>query len=207
MSSPFYTSEMVTGKNPKWSDLTFNSSIETHVSSVVVRIWKSTPKTADEILLTWGVNFSGLVYLGNKITDLQPKYFKANTVIFFMQGVYFTSHDYLRGDLDKPLPFQSSLNLVETERSESVLYKRMAVKAPKGEVAVSYKLEQLRRLQQLQREIQEKKIQVGHIKERIRQASEPECDLGIMTHFVCKFVRFFSLSFLIIIIIHSIKLI
>lgn len=184
MSSPFYTSEMVTGKNPKWSDLTFNSSIKTHMSCVVVRIWKSTPKKGDEILLTWGVNFSGLVYLGNKITDLQPKYFKANTVIFFMQGVYFTSHDYLRGDLDKPLPFQSNLNLVETERSESVLYKRMAVKASKGEVAVSYKLEKLRRLQQLQREIKAKKNEVGHIKERIRQSSEPECDLGSLCYYI-----------------------
>jgi len=184
MSSPFYTSEMVTGKNPKWSDLTFNSSIKTHMSSVVVRIWKSTPKKGDEILLTWGVNFTGLVYLGNKITDLQPKYFKANTVIFFMQGVYFTSHDYLRGDLDKPLPFQSNLNLVETERNDSVLYKRIAVKASKGEVAVSYKLEKLRRLQQLQREIKAKKKEVGHIKERIRQASEPECDLGSLCYYI-----------------------
>ncbi|CAH1132989.1 unnamed protein product [Ceutorhynchus assimilis] len=171
MSSPFYTSEKVGGKNPKWNELLFSNSIATNVSSVVIRVWKHCKK-GDEILLTWGVNFSGLVYLGNKIADLQPKYFKANTVIFFMQGVYFTSQHYLSNN--QPLPFQKNLNLIQTSHNEQVLYRQIAFKAPKSEITSSYTLEKLRRLQELQRQIKNKQLQVETIKEKIKKASERE---------------------------------
>lgn len=173
MSSPFYTSEKVAGKNPRWNELLYSDSAATNASSVVIRLWKSAKK-GDEILITWGVNFSGLVYLGNKIADLQPKCFKANTVIFFMQGVYFTSQDYLRTDLDKSLPFQKYLNLIETSHNQQVLYRKMTLKAPKSEVASSYTLEKLRRLQELQRQIKNKKTDVHHVKENIKSATERE---------------------------------
>ncbi|XP_066250759.1 UV radiation resistance-associated gene protein [Euwallacea similis] len=176
MSSPFYTSEPVQGQHPKWGELRFNPFIQTNLSGIVLRVWKAT-KNGDQIILTWGVNFSGLVYLGNKITVLQPKYFKANTVIFFMQGAYFTSQDYVQMDLEKPLPFQKNLNLIETARNEQVLYRRVAVKAPKGEVAISYTLEKLRRLQELQRKINSKKEDVKNVKEKIKKSSEREQEL------------------------------
>ncbi|ERL94353.1 hypothetical protein D910_11634 [Dendroctonus ponderosae] len=171
MSSPFYTSEKLESKNPKWKELPHSSSMNTNMSSVVVRVWKSS-KLKDQIILTWGVNFSGLVYLGNKITDLQPKYFKANTVIFFMQGVYFTSQDCLRNDVDAP--FKNNLNLLPTSPGGLVLYRRAAIKAPKGEIASSYTLDKLRKLQQLQRELKRRKLDVQNIRERIQSASERE---------------------------------
>lgn len=175
MSSPFYTSEKLESKNPKWKELPHTSSMDTHMSSVVVRVWKSS-KLKDEIILTWGVHFSGLVYLGNKITDLQPKYFKANTVIFFMQGVYFTSQDCLRNDVEAP--FKNNLNLLPTSPGGLVLYRRAAIKAPKGEIASSYSLEKLRKLQELQRELKRRKLDVQNIRERIKSASERESKPG-----------------------------
>ncbi|XP_050295307.1 UV radiation resistance-associated gene protein [Anthonomus grandis grandis] len=173
MCSPIYTSEKVAGRHLKWNELTFLDTSEASSTSVVFRLWKSTKK-GDEIMLTWGVNFSGLVCLGNKIADLQPKYFKVNSVIFIIQGVYFTSQHYIRHDLDKPLPFQKNLNLIQTLKEDPVVYRRVGVKVPKGEVASSYSLDKLRRLQELQRQIKNKRTEVEHVKEKIKSLSERE---------------------------------
>ncbi|KAL1518099.1 hypothetical protein ABEB36_001774 [Hypothenemus hampei] len=171
LSCPFYTSEVIGGRNLKWNELFLDNSINTNVSSVVIRIW-TRYKNEDKMLLTWGVNFSGLVHLGNRISDLHPKYFKANTVIFVMQGVYFTSHKSIRNDLEKP--FEKRLNLFENVHNEQMLYKKVAVKCSKSEIATSYSLEKLRKLQHLQRQLRDNRVQVREVQNRIKTATERE---------------------------------
>ncbi|XP_076272964.1 UV-resistance associated gene [Rhynchophorus ferrugineus] len=172
MSSPFYTSEKICSKHPKWTELILRD-VEGHISSVVIRIWKHA-RDNDEIIITLGVHFSGLVYLGSKIADLHPRYFKLNTVIFSMQGGYFTSHTFIRNDLDGALPFQKHLNLIEKDNNELVLYRRVAIKAPKGEVQNTYTLDKLKQLHDLQRLIKNKNEEVKGVVEKIHKATE--CD-------------------------------
>ncbi|XP_030757323.1 uncharacterized protein LOC115883148 [Sitophilus oryzae] len=180
-SASFYTSEKVLGRYPKWKELLFKN-LETNYACIVIKIWKSN-KNEDEIIITWGVHFSGLVYLGSKIADLHPRHFKENTVIFFMQGGFFTSQNYIKTDLDKVVPFYKYLNLIEKDNNELVLYKRIAIKAPKGEVQSTYTLDKLRQLQELQRLIKNKKIDVENVISKIKATeNEQIAESGASSH-------------------------
>ncbi|KAJ8954099.1 hypothetical protein NQ318_004404 [Aromia moschata] len=138
MCAPFYTSEQINNPNPKWIELDLKNTANTSASCIVLRIWQHCEDGPDKIVLTWGVNFSGLVYIGNKIAEIQPK----------------------------PVPFLSNLNLVDT-LNDKVIYRRIAIKSPNGEVQSSYNLDKLRRLHSLQVEIKKKTIEVENIREKI----------------------------------------
>lgn len=45
-----------------------------------------------------------------------------------MQGGFYTSHEVIRTDLQKPVPFINNVNLIETAKNK-VIYKRIAVKS------------------------------------------------------------------------------
>nr|CAI5824924.1 unnamed protein product [Callosobruchus analis] len=166
MSAPFYTSDKSSNPHVKWPELDLREIQNTSASCIVLRIWQCDIDGTDEIVLTWGVNFSGLVYIGNKIADIQPHQFKMNTVIFYMLGGYFTSHHMIRTDLQKPVPFHSSMNTVNT-LNNTVVYKRVAVKVNKNEIQNSYNLQKLRKLQSLQLQIRNKGIDVQNIRDKI----------------------------------------
>ncbi|VEN35236.1 unnamed protein product [Callosobruchus maculatus] len=166
MSAPFYTSEKSSNPHLKWPELDLRAVQNTSASCIVLRIWQCDKDGTDKIVLTWGVNFSGLVYIGNKIADIQPHHFKNNTVIFYMLGGYFTSHHMIRTDLQKPVPFHSSMNTVNTSNN-TVVYKRVAVKVNKNEIHNSYNIQKLRKLQSLQLQIRNKGMDVQNIKDKI----------------------------------------
>ncbi|XP_072382566.1 UV radiation resistance-associated gene protein [Diabrotica undecimpunctata] len=168
MSAPFYTSEEMNNPNPKWSELNLKEMSNLSASCVVLRIWQHSNDGADKILVTWGVNFSGLCYIGNKISDIQPYFFKNNSVIFYMQGGFYTSHEVIRTDLHKPVPFVN--NLLETTGSK-VMYKRLAVKSYSHEIQQSYNIDKLRQLQQLQMQIRNRQTDVQYIKDKINMVN------------------------------------
>ncbi|CAH1155271.1 unnamed protein product [Phaedon cochleariae] len=167
MSAPFYTSEQVSGSNPKWEELNLQDMPNTSASCVVLRIWQHSTDGADVIVLTWGVNFSGLCYIGNKTTDIQPVYFKGNSVIFCMQGGFYTSHEVVNMDSKKPIPFLSNLNLIDTSNGNKVIYRRIAIKSNRHEVQSSYNEGKLRRLHRLQVDIRNKSLEVGNLRDKI----------------------------------------
>ncbi|XP_019872280.2 UV radiation resistance-associated gene protein isoform X2 [Aethina tumida] len=166
MCAPFYTSEKTKGPNLKWTELNVKNTINTSASALVLRIWQSRDNEMDKIVLTWGINLSGLVYLGNRAVEILPSYFKNNSVIFCIAGGYFSSQRTIRTDLPKPVPFIDNVNVCGDVGTGKV-YRKTSVKTQSNEVCKSYSLEKLRRLQALQIAIRNKAVDVEHIKDKI----------------------------------------
>lgn len=115
----------------------------------MLRIWHHIDKNPnDNVILAWGVCLPGLVYLGTKLADIQPVSFKENTVIFQLNGGYFTSLHCIRTDTSKPLPFKEYLNVVDSadNTNSSVIVRNASVKCAKSEVRISYNVKKLQRL-------------------------------------------------------------
>lgn len=137
------------------------------VKAFVLRLWQEQPgELDDKILLTWGVNLSGLVFLGNSLATLQPNSFNPNTVIFNMRGGFFTSRIALKTDFSKPLPFIDNLNLVSDDKSTKV-YRVARVKVAPNDVNNSYNVKKLQRLQSLQIAIRNKSMEAQMVRDKI----------------------------------------
>lgn len=132
----------------------------------VLRIWQAHDNSLDMIVLTWGVNISGLVYLGNKLSDIQPHSFNPNSVIFKMRGGYFTSHITLKMDLPEPFPFIDNLNVVGTDTSDKV-YRCTAIRIDANDMKSSYNVKKLQRLHSLQISIRNKTIDAEMVRDKI----------------------------------------
>lgn len=141
-----------------------------YILACVLRLWQANPNEMDRIILTWGINFSGLVYLGNKLTDVQPSSFKEKAVILHLHGGLFTSIVTLRNDLQNPMPFIDHLNIISTE-DETKVYRTLSIKIPLHQTKKSYSVEKLRRLQSLQISMKSKFFDVELIKNKINQIS------------------------------------
>lgn len=129
-------------------------------------MWQEHESEMDVVILTWGVNLSGLVYLGNKLSSIQPMFFNPNTVIFHMRGGYFTSPNTLRTDLPKPLPFIDDLNIISDENNTKV-YRNLFVQVDSSDVKNSYNVKKLQRLHQLQIVIRNKNMDVEIVRDKI----------------------------------------
>lgn len=133
----------------------------------VLRLWQEQPgELDDKILLTWGINLSGLVFLGNSLPALQPNSFNPNTVIFNMRGGFFTSRIALKTDFSKPLPFIDNLNLVSDDKSTKI-YRMARIKVVPNEVSNSYNVKKLQRLQSLQIAIRNKTMEAQMVRDKI----------------------------------------
>lgn len=188
MCAPFYTSEKIDNPNPKWAELDIKTLPTLSVSgkcfcsycfvlfcylwnnwfaAFVLRIWQEQKgELNDNILLTWGVNLTGLVYLGSSLPAIQPAFFNSNTVIFEMRGGYFTSHITLRTDLQKPLPFIDNLNVISDEQTTK-MYRVTKVKLPPSEVSCSYNVKKLQQLHSLQIAIRNKSMEAQIVRDKI----------------------------------------
>jgi hypothetical protein len=140
---------------------------------VVLRVWRHSCDAADAIVSTWGVNLSGLVYLGNKIAEIQPAFFTPNTVIFNIRGGFFTSRQVVTEESGKSPPFVDNLNVKAVDGCKQV-FRRTAVRAPKAEVRSSYNINKLRKLHSLQVTIRNKRLDVQVVREKI----EVKCGLN-----------------------------
>ncbi|XP_017777577.1 PREDICTED: UV radiation resistance-associated gene protein [Nicrophorus vespilloides] len=161
MCAPIYTSEKVLSENPKWGDIEISEIPNLSTKAFVLRIWNDC-----ELILTWGINLSGLVYLGNKFGDIYPELFTENTVILHLRGGYFTSINCVRCDVARPLPFIDHLNVVSTEDS-MYIYKIASDKNQSSDVKNTYNLSKLRKLRSLQISIRNKSLEVQALKDKI----------------------------------------
>ena len=65
-------------------------------AGVVIRLWlHQEHQSNDQVILVWGVYFSGLVYLGPRLIA-NASHFNENTVVLHMQGGYFTDRHSLK---------------------------------------------------------------------------------------------------------------
>jgi hypothetical protein len=150
-----------------------NSPFHALFVAVVLRVWRHSCDAADAIVSTWGVNLSGLVYLGNKIAEIQPAFFTPNTVIFNIRGGFFTSRQVVTEESGKSPPFVDNLNVKAVDGCKQV-FRRTAVRAPKAEVRSSYNINKLRKLHSLQVTIRNKRLDVQVVREKI----EVKCGLN-----------------------------
>ncbi|KAK0098540.1 hypothetical protein PV326_007000 [Microctonus aethiopoides] len=95
MSSPLYTSEPIDNVSPKWSCLevpTLHATGFSTANEIVMRLWRRTvvndPNT-DVTVFTWGISFTGLVYLGPKLSNNLESMLRHNSLIFHLHGGYF----------------------------------------------------------------------------------------------------------------------
>ncbi|KRT86673.1 hypothetical protein AMK59_135, partial [Oryctes borbonicus] len=170
MSAPFYTSEEIDSPNPKWSEVDLSSVPSLSATACVLRIWQARDSEMDKIILTWGIHFSGLVYLGNKLSDVQPSSFKDKAVILHLHAGLFTGIVALRNDVQNDIPFIDHLNIISTE-NDTKIYRTLTIKLPRSETKKSYCAEKLRRLQSLQISIKNKLFDVELIKNKINHIS------------------------------------
>lgn len=152
MSPPFYTSERLQHQHPKWGEIELSSlpsSVNTTATGVVIRLWLHRGQQVnDTVVLVWGVYFSGLVYLGPRLTS-NASHFDQNTVILHMQGGYFTDHKSL-----KELP-------------RIAMVRNLSIMLPILDIRPSYSISLLLRLRNIQQAIRKMTLQSGILREKI----------------------------------------
>lgn len=82
--------------------------------------------------------------MGTKLSDIQPTAFKDNTVIFQLNGGYYTSYDCLMTTSPKPLPFVDNLNIGKEENKSNIV-RYESVKCAKNEIRKSYNVKKLQK--------------------------------------------------------------
>jgi len=112
MSAPFYTSETLPGENIDWNDIDcrkFPENIVTACPGVVVRLWAKddSSHSVPELITTWGVYFSGLVYMGSQLPK-ESALFLNNSLIFGTSWGYFVSEISLQTPLPQSVQTTSS---------------------------------------------------------------------------------------------------
>lgn len=125
-------------------------------------MWRHVGDATDAIVSTWGVNLSGLIYLGSKIAEIQPAFFHPNTVIFYIKGGFFTSRHAVNEEGPKRPPFLNNINVMEGK-----IFRKTAVQTAKSEVRSSYNINKLRKLHSLQVTIKNKSLDVQVVREKI----------------------------------------
>jgi hypothetical protein len=81
----------------------FSIQVEGGAKAVVVRLWASrrqggaAAQPSSFILLTWGLHFSGLVCVGEKLMQSLVQHLEPNTLVFKLHGHFFIAADSFRG--------------------------------------------------------------------------------------------------------------
>ncbi|KAK2719608.1 uncharacterized protein LOC136036955 [Artemia franciscana] len=98
MSAPIFKSpdkEILAGSRSQlWNNLELSHNIDEPLKlaqGVIVRIWESESKPSSTLLFSWGVHFAALHRIGK--SNILPKYFAKNTLIFGLKGGLYTSSD------------------------------------------------------------------------------------------------------------------
>ncbi|XP_044254871.1 LOW QUALITY PROTEIN: UV radiation resistance-associated protein [Tribolium madens] len=166
MSSPFYTSDKIGNTNPKWPELDQRNLTNLATTALVLRVWRHIGDPPDTIVTTWGVNLSGLIYLGSKLAEIQPAFFHPKTVIFYIRGGFFTSRHAVNDEDHKKPPFLNNINIIDVGGNKQI-FKKTAVQTAKSEVRSSYNINKLRKLHSLQVTIKNKGLDVQVVREKI----------------------------------------
>ncbi|XP_011501800.1 PREDICTED: UV radiation resistance-associated gene protein isoform X2 [Ceratosolen solmsi marchali] len=95
MSSPLYTSEPIDNSSPRWASLevpTLQGTGHSNASEIIIRLWKRTVKedlSSDITEFTWGISFTGLTYIGSKLSNNLETFLHENSLVFHFHGGFF----------------------------------------------------------------------------------------------------------------------
>ncbi|KAK3921066.1 UV radiation resistance-associated protein [Frankliniella fusca] len=152
MSPPFYTSERLHHQHPKWGEIEVSglpSSVNISATGLVIRLWlHQEQQSQDSVILVWGVYFSGLVYLGPRLTA-NASHFNENAIVLHMQGGYFTDKLSV-----KELPCNATTRYLSTVLSV-------------GDTRPSYSIALLLRLRNIQQAIKKLSLKSGVLRDKI----------------------------------------
>lgn len=102
------------------------------VLGVVIRLWCHAGEGLERVVTVWGVYFSGLHYLGPRLSSVDPLLFQSNTLVLHMQGGYFTASHCFK-ELRPPDPRAASVYMdpscVRPSYSVSVLLRSVKTMA------------------------------------------------------------------------------
>ncbi|XP_023711583.1 UV radiation resistance-associated gene protein isoform X2 [Cryptotermes secundus] len=149
MSAPFYTSEKLESSNPKWAEIEIRDltcHVNTAVNGIVIRMWLHREGEPDHVITVWGVYFSGLLYLGPKLS-LDPAVLKLNTIVFHMHGGYFTAFESFK---ETPLKIRNTTVTVSAADAQP-----------------SYNVNLLLRLHTIQQVIKKQVLAAQNLREKI----------------------------------------
>lgn len=152
MSPPFYTSERLQHQHPKWGEIEVSglpSSVNTSATGLVIRLWlHQGQQNHDNVVLVWGVYFSGLVYLGPRLTA-NASHFNEKAVVLHMQGGYFTDR------------------LSVKELPSNAMTRYLSTVLPLGDTRPSYPISLLLKLRNKQQAIKKMSLKSGVLKDKI----------------------------------------
>jgi len=103
LSSPFYTSMLARQVEDRlsWPDLEQKVGDWGGVRAVIVRLWCKGEEEASTSLAVWGVTFSGLVCVGEKISRTCANNLKPNSVVFKLHQHFFIFNDCLINKIEQ----------------------------------------------------------------------------------------------------------
>ncbi|XP_034934086.1 UV radiation resistance-associated gene protein [Chelonus insularis] len=153
MSSPLYTSEPIDNVNPKWASLevpTLHATGLATANEIVLRLWRrivANDPTTDVTVFTWGISFTGLVYMGPKLLNNLDSILHHNSLIFHLHGGFF-------------VPSYCLLHPPEFRR-----YLYMSVN--NSDISESYTVNKLSNLRNLMQSLKQRTESVQALRERI----------------------------------------
>jgi len=103
LSSPFYTSVLAKQVEDRvsWPDLEQKVGEWGAVRAVIVRLWCKGEEEVSTSLAVWGVTFSGLVCVGDKVTRSCVNNLQPNSVVFKLHHHFFIFNECLTNRLEQ----------------------------------------------------------------------------------------------------------
>jgi hypothetical protein len=89
------------------------------LAGIVIRLWLYREGEPDHVVTVWGVYFTGLLYLGPKLS-VDPAVLKLNTIVFHMHGGYFTAFESFKETPQKIRNTIVMVNAADAQPSYSV---------------------------------------------------------------------------------------
>ncbi|XP_015594741.1 UV radiation resistance-associated gene protein isoform X2 [Cephus cinctus] len=196
MSSPLYTSEPIDNTSPRWACLevpTLHATGHSAASEIVLRLWRRTvvdATTTDVVVFAWGISFTGLAYIGPKLSMNLQNVLKDNSLIFHLHGGFFTPSYCLVNTPEPKRYLHINVNASEIrdsytvnklsslrskmqalkQQSESVRVLRERIASGEDIQVQKYPHSSLNRLLQPKRLTREKKIEILRIKKDLEVA-------------------------------------
>ena len=144
-SDPFFTSHQarVQHKRAAWCDLEGGKKDFGGVTSVILRLWRD-----GECQLGLGLTFSGLVCVGDEVTDQLMENCAENTLVFRLRKHLFVCNQYLNRPLNQERYLEVPVVILD-------------------EVSSSYDITSLKKVVEALRDLEEKKKSVLDIKKEV----------------------------------------
>jgi len=173
-SPPFYTSppSKPLDNRVTWTDLDRKIDNYGGVKSVIVRLWSKTTKfqalvkdkKISNCVTVWGVTFSGLVCVGDKLSAKVASKLSKNSFVFKLNQHYFVCNDTLQEPISQARFFEVPCV------TNDLIFRE------------SYDISRLRKLTTTLRDLKKKEVSNNLVRKEISERLEPELPRNIQVN-------------------------